>query len=168
MDYNMHSKDYLRYTLSMCIALAIASYMCIYCGSILIGVGGIAFSLLLILLLLVQVVIALNNEFNVKTYLWMAAPILWMECFLFRYFYIVYTNLPYIQDNTMPKSWYTFTSTLGLILLIQLGFIGKMLYKLSYNMDYSTQIMWLYVITLVMTIYVGICSTIAFSFRTDG
>jgi len=167
----MSSKEeYLRYTLSMCIALAIASYLCIYCGSILIGLGGITFSLLLILLILVQVVIALNKDhnFNIKTYLWIAIPLLWMECFLFRYFYIVYSNLPYIQDNTMPKSWNTFTTILGVILFIQLGFISKLLYNLSYNMDYSMQIMWLYVITLVMTIYVGICSTIAFSFRTDG
>ncbi len=162
--------EYLRYTLSMCIALAIASYLCIYCGSILIGIGGITFSILLILLILVQVVISLNidHDFNFKTYLWITIPLIWMECFLFLYFYIVYSNLPYIQDNTMPKSWHTFTTILGVILLIQIGFIAKLLYNLSYNMDYSIQIMGLYVIALVMTIYIGICSTIAFSFRTDG
>jgi hypothetical protein len=160
--------EYLQYTLSMCIAIAIASYLCIYCGSLLIGVGGITFSLLLILLILVQVVIPLHGDFNIKTYLWIAVPLLWMECFLFRYFYIIYSNLPYIQDNTMPQSWYTFTSILGIVLLIQIGCIGKLLYNLCYNKDYTTQIMWLYVIALVMTIYVGICYTIAFSFRTDG
>lgn len=162
----------LRSTIAMIVALMVGSYGALYSGGYMIGIGGLAVSVLCVIIILVQLVSIKNvmGEYSIdlKRYAWLSIPLLFIEMSIAKHCYTVFKNLPYINNMTMPKSWYTYASITNFILFIKIILIYLLLSCVLNGTSTIKYVIGLYVIALLLSIFIGICSTIAFSFRTDG
>ena len=162
----------LRSIITCIISFMFAFYIALYLGGAMVGIGGIAISILCILIILIEFASTKGptgeSTFNIKKYAWLSLPLLFIEFSIIKYCYTIQQNLPYINNMTMPKSWYQYTFITNIILFIKIVIIYFLLNRILDGLDTSKMIMALYVIGLILAIYISICSTIAFSFRTDG